>query len=364
MRFLAIQNTKRFCLLFVCTALFSCKDGEKKEPMGDAAKTESPKQSMVTFVKDDAAKKVDVKLNGQLFTSYRYDGKTPKPVLYPIITKGGKTVTRGFPYEPRANERVDHPHHVGLWLNYGDVNGLDFWNNSYAIPEDEKSKYGTIVPQEITEMNEDEGTLAVKAVWQSPKNVDLLEETTRFKFGEEGSTRFIDRTTTLKALEDVTFNDNKEGMLGMRVTRELELPSDTPAVFTDAEGNETKVEALNNEGVTGDYLGSEGKTGGDVWGTRNDWVRLQGQIEGDTVAIAILDNKNNVGYPTYWHARGYGLFAANPLGQEIFSEGKKTLNFELKKGESVQFKYRILIHDGSELSKQDINSAFDDFNQG
>ena len=248
-------------------------------------------------------------------------------------------------------------------MNYGNVNGLDFWNNSYAIPEDERSKYGTIVPQEITKMDEDEGILAVKAVWQSPENVDLLDETTHFKFGEEGETRFIDRTTTLKALEDVTFKDNKEGMLGMRVTRELELPSDKPAVFTDAEGNETKVEATNNEGVTGDYLGSEGKTGNDVWGTRNDWVRLQGQIEGDTVAIAILDNKDNVGYPTYWHARGYGLFAANPLGQAIFSEGKKTLNFKLKKGESVQFKYRILIHDGSKLSKQEINADFDDFNQ-
>ena len=90
MHFIAAQNTKRFCLFFLCAVLFSCKDGKKKESMDDTAQNESQKQSMVTFSKDDAAKKVDVKLNGKLFTSYRYDGKTPKPVLYPIITKSGK----------------------------------------------------------------------------------------------------------------------------------------------------------------------------------------------------------------------------------------------------------------------------------
>jgi len=357
-------NLKHYFYFFICILFFSCKEEKRQDQISDHAEKQGSQVHEVTFVKDDAAKKVDVKLNGKLFTSYRYDGKTPKPVLYPIITKSGKTVTRGFPFDPRPGERVDHPHHVGLWFNYGNVNGLDFWNNSYAIPDSEKDKYGAIVPQEISGINEDNGTLTVKAVWQSPKHVDLLDETTVFKFGEERETRYIDRTTTLKALEKVIFKDNKEGMLGMRVARELELPSDEPAVFTDAEGNETKVKALNNDRVTGDYLGSGGKTGNDVWGTRNDWVRLQGQIDGDTVAIAILDNKNNVGYPTYWHARGYGLFGANPLGQAIFSEGKKTLNFELDKGESTQFKYRILIHDGSGLSKEQIEKSFADFNQG
>jgi hypothetical protein len=338
---------------------------EGKEKTAKSENTvESPDvtSAKISFVRNDPDKKVDVTINGDLFTSYIYDGQTPKPILYPIITKSGKTVTRGFPYDPRPNERVDHPHHAGYWLNYGDVNGLDFWNNSYAIAEEEKSKYGSIEPQEISEINESNGSLTVKATWRSHDGLDLLEETAQFKFGEEGNTRFIDRTTTLKALEDVTFKDNKEGMLGIRVARQLELPSDEPAVYTDAEGNATSVEALNNEGVTGDYLGSEGKTGNDVWGTRNKWVRLQGVIEGDTVSIAILDNEKNIGYPTYWHARGYGLFAANPLGQAVFSEGAETLNFKLNKSESVTFKYRLLIHDGSGLKKGVIDKAFSDFN--
>jgi hypothetical protein len=341
---------------------FSCKDMKKKNDSQSNSPEVTVQSPKISFQRDDTNKRVDVKIDGELFTGYVYDEKTPKPILYPIITKSGKTVTRGFPYSPRANERIDHPHHVGLWFNYGDVNGLDFWNNSYAIPEKDKNKYGTIYPEEIVESNDENGTLKIKALWRSPQNVDLLEERTEFKFSEQGNTRFIDRTTTLKALQDVTFTDNKEGMLGIRVTRELELPSNEPAVFTDAAGNATTVEALNTEGVTGDYLSSEGITGNDVWGTRGNWVRLQGVITGDTVAIAILDNKKNVGYPTYWHARGYGLFAANPLGQAIFSNGKETLNFSLKKSESVTFKYRVLIHSGSELKKAEIDRSFDDFN--
>ena len=351
------------CCLIITLLLISCKD--KKEVTKSDASFESnqTKSAKVSFVSDEQNKKVDVRINGDLFTSYVYDGQTPKPILYPIRTKSDKIVTRGFPFEPRPNERVDHPHHAGLWLNYGDVNGLDFWNNSYAIPEDEKHKYGTIFHQEILGLNEDKGMLSVKAAWRSPNNVDLLEETTHFVFTEEGDTRSIDRTTTLKALQEVSFKDNKEGMIGVRVTRELEIPSNKPAAYTDTAGNVTEVKALNNEGVNGNYFGSEGLTGDAVWGTRNKWVKLEGTMKAETVSLTIIDHEKNVGYPTYWHARGYGLFAANPLGQAIFSEGKETLNFKLNQGESVTFKYRILVHNGSRLSKEAIDESFADFNK-
>lgn len=351
------------CCLVASLFITSCKDKKAQEESTASVETEMVEKAKISFENDAVNKKVIVKIDNELFTSYVYDGQTPKPILYPIITKSGKTVTRGFPFAPRANERVDHPHHAGLWMNYGDVNGLDFWNNSYAIPTEEKHKYGTIVHHEISTINDAKGALSTKSIWRSPKDVNLLEETTKFVFGEDGDTRFIDRTTTLIALEDVLFKDNKEGMIAIRVTRELEMPSDKPAEFTDSEGNVTKVKALNNEGVNGDYLSSEGLTGAAVWGTRNKWVKLEGSMQDEKVSVTIIDNKKNVGYPTYWHSRGYGLFAANPLGQEVFSDGKESLNFELKKGESTTFKYRILVHSGTELAKEDIEKSFVEFNQ-
>jgi hypothetical protein len=103
---------------------------------------------------------------------------------------------------------------------------------------------------------------------------------------------------------------------------------------------------MDNTGVTGHYLSSEGIEGMDVWGKRAKWVALSGEVEGEKVSIVIFDHPDNVGYPTYWHARGYGLFSANPLGQSIFSEGKETLNFSLESGESTTFRYRTLIVSG------------------
>ena len=160
----------------------SCKEKKETAEGENAIESDMSLSPKVTFVNDEANKKVDVLINEKIFTSYVYDGQTPKPILYPIVTKSGKTVTRGFPFAPRPHERVDHPHHAGLWLNYGDVNGLDFWNNSYAIPAAEKHKYGTIYPQEILDMDEKEGKLTIKAVWRTPDNSDLLEETTQFVF--------------------------------------------------------------------------------------------------------------------------------------------------------------------------------------
>jgi hypothetical protein len=70
------------------------------------------------------------------------------------------------------------------------------------------------------------------------------------------------------------------------------------------------------------------------------------------VTIAILDHPGNPGFPTYWHARGYGLFAANPLGQAVFSEGKEKLNFAIGAGESQMFRYRILLLDSAPTSEE------------
>ena len=155
--------------------------------------------------------------------------------------------------------------------------------------------------------------------------------------------------------------DNKEGLLGIRLARELEHPSNKPEQFTDANGIATEVAKLNNEGVTGKYRSSEGIEGDNVWATRGRWVNLNGKIENEPVSLVILDNPGNVGYPTYWHARGYGLFAANPLGQKEFSKGKETLNYKLKAGKSVKFKYKVLINSGSNLSDEQVNNAFNRF---
>jgi hypothetical protein len=195
-----------------------------------------------------------------------------------------------------------------------------------------------------------------------PEGEALLRENTTFIFRGTDSTRMVDRITKLTALDkDISMKDNKEGVLGIRVARELEHPSDKPEIFTDASGKATDVPSMNNEGVTGMYRSSEGIEGDDVWGTRGKWMNLSGEINGENISVAILDHPDNIGYPTYWHARGYGLYAANPLGQKAMSDGKEELNFELPAGESVTFKHRVIIYTGKEVSDGQVNKHFDEF---
>ena len=306
-------------------------------------------ESGVRVVPNEAARRVDVFIEGKPFTSYIWPDTIKKPVLYPLRTAAGTIVTRGYPLDPRAGERVDHPHHVGLWFNYGDVNGLDFWNNSDAIKPQDRSKYGTIRHAKIkrAKSGKDRGELEVEMEWLTPDGKAILREETTFIFHGGPNQRAIDRVTRLTAMgERVIFNDNKEGVIGIRVARQLEQPSDKPEVFTDASGKATSVPKLDNTGVTGRYQSSEGKTGDAVWGTRGNWTMLAGKIGDEEIALAILDHPKNPGYPTYWHARGYGLFAANPLGQEVFSNGKEKLKFTLEPNSSATFRYRILILSG------------------
>jgi len=294
------------------------------------------------------SRRVDVTIAGRPFTSYIWPDTVKKPVLYPIRDAKGTLVTRGWPLDPRQGERVDHPHHVGLWLNYENVNGVDFWNNSDAIKPEDAPKMGTIVHRRIVSAKSGEvGELVTESDWVLHDGTTLLHEHTEFGFSGDATSRTIDRTTTLTALDRrVTFADAKDGMLGLRVARQLELPSTKAEVFTDLSGRKTDVAKLDNTGITGNYMTSEGKQGNDAWGTRGRWCTLTGQIGADTIAIAMLDHPSNPGYPTYWHARDYGLFAANPLGQQVFSKGTETLGLALAPKQSVTFRYRILIVDG------------------
>lgn len=311
-----------------------------------AAKQNSSTQR-IRVIPNEAERRVDITIDGQPFTAYIWPAKLAKPVLYPLRTAKGTLVTRGFPLEPRPGERIDHPHHVGLWFNYGDVNGYDFWNNSEAIKPEDAPKMGNIRHSAIVAAKggAEQGELEVEADWITGKQQVILREHTLFVFRGGPSSRSIDRITTLQAQnEQAVFHDDKEGLLGIRVARALEAPSDKPEVFTDSGGRPTTVAKMDNTGVNGVYLTSERKKGDGAWGTRGRWCNLSGRLGEEPVTISIFDHPSNPGFPTYWHARGYGLFAANPLGRKIFSNGKEeAFNFTLAPNERVTFRYRILI---------------------
>jgi hypothetical protein len=322
-------------------------------------------QDAVAVVHKAAERRVDITIGGKPFTSYIYPAALQKPVLFPIRSAGGTLVTRGYPLEPKPGERADHPHHVGHWFNYGDVNGFDFWGHSDETAAERKPRVGVIVHKEIKKAagGPDRGELTVTADWNIPDGTTLLREETTFVFSGGPGRRAIDRMSTWTAVKQpVTFKDTKEGAFGIRVARALDHPGKDPEVLVAADGK-GKDKRLDNTGVTGQYIGSDGKTGEDVWGTRGPWMGLTGIVEGQPVTLAIFDHSSNHGHPTYWHARGYGLFAANPLGQQGYDPKQAPASLTLKPGESVTFRHRILIRDGK-LAAEQLKAEYNDYVKG
>ena len=327
-----------------------------------ATKTVQDNSSKIILVKNETERKVDVLIGGNLFTSYRWPENVYKPILYPVKTAAGTEITRGFPLNPKEGERNDHIHQVGIWLNYGKVNGLDFWGNgSRGVKEPNGGEIKHLSVEKM-EGGKGEAVLITKESWINPEGIELLAESTEYHFIARGSLRIIDRLTTLRAgSAPVKFDDTKEGMFGIRVARPLELPLNEMVTLLKADGTPSSQKVRAGEGATGNYRSSEGITGEAVWGTRAKWMDLYGNIGDEKISIVVCDHPKNQSYPTYWHARGYGLFAVNPLGWNDFTNGKQKLDFALQPGQSTTFRYRVIISSGAHLTDAEINKLAEEF---
>ncbi|NML22035.1 hypothetical protein HHL16_14205 [Pseudoflavitalea sp. G-6-1-2] len=320
-------------------------------------------QQPVKLIKRTNQNKIDILIGGKFFTSFLYPDTLEKPVLFPVHAANGTMVTRGFPIIPQPGDPTDHPHHLGIWFNFENVNGLDFWNNSYAIAAAKKSHYGWIrtTGTPVTK-NGQTGTLQYQANWTNQQKDVLLKEATTLRFSGTEDVRIIDRETELTAVTDVNFKDAKDGMLGFRMAHALQIPELKDKEYKDDKGIVTTIKGKTDSIANGNYLTSEGKQGNDAWGTRGSWCKLYGKMGNDSVTVLIMDHPENINYPTWWHARGYGLFAANPIGGSIFTKGQITTDKTLKPGEQLRFRYRIIVQNGKEtLSTQAIEKLAKEF---
>ena len=285
---------------------------------------------------DEAARPVDLKesdgkivvtLGGEKFTEYHMKGFA-KPILYPIIGPGGVPMTRNHPMVKGVKgEANDHPHHTSLWYTHGNVNGHDFW----AVG---KGK-GKIVQvgQAETAPGKTRGTIKTRNKWVAADGAIQCTDEQTISFQAVAGGRAIDYQITIIASNgDVTFGDTKEGTMGIRTNPVLRVSNDPRRGVTGAKGK-----CVNSEGIEG----------GAIWGKRAKWVDYWAPINGKTVGVAIFDHPSNPRHPTWWHARTYGLVAANPFGLHHFEKKPGAPgNMKIKAGQSVTFLYRFLFHEG------------------
>ena len=211
----------------------------------------------------------------------------------------------------------------------------------------------------------EDGRLVTLSNWVDNSGKVLLTEQTTFTFDGTADTRSIVRSAKLTAVVPVVLTDNKEGMLGLRVDRAFQKPSDSPERYTDANGIVTEVASVNNEGVCGEYVNSLGDRGDDVWSKRAEWTMLNGTKEGDDISILIIDSKDNPNFPAWSHARGYGLFAVNSMGGKDFDKTlTEPVELKLNPGESATFTYKLIVKDGGFFTAEQANARAAAFNKG
>ncbi len=268
-------------------------------------------------------------LGSDLFFTYN-DRDAAKPFLYPIYGPDNLLMVRNYPMKKVDNEETDHPHQKALWFTHGDVNGVDYWTES--------GKNGRILHQNFIQLQSgDKGIIESLNYWVKPDGRTVqLKDQRKYEFFGDGEKRYLDLTVALTAIgEDAKLGDTKEGTFGIRIAESMRLKG-----------------GLNK----GHIVNSEGHKEGAAWGKRAAWVDYYGPVQDHTVGIAILDHPENLRFPTWWHARDYGLFAANPFGIHDFepktATGERTPpdagNYLLKKDETLTFKYRVIFHKGNE----------------
>ena len=278
--------------------------------------------------------KVDVKLNGELFTSYHYGESLARPFLHPVIGPFGKPITRRLATDQDDEKDFDHFHHRGLWMTHGEVNDVDNWM--------EKEGHGRTAHKSFTALESGgvHGTIAAASQWEDKDGNKILEETYSARIFNLSSPRIIDLRLALNASErDVKFGDTKEG--GMASIR----------VYPTMTGN-------NGGNLENSYKGI-GQA--ETWGKRAHWCDYSGMVHGREVGVAIFDHPTNFRHPTYWHARDYGLMTANPFGISFFEPGSgKSGDHMLVRGETLEFSYRIYIHVG-DASEGLVGDAYIDY---
>jgi hypothetical protein len=261
---------------------------------------------------------VVVKIDGQFFTEYLTRSGN-KPILWPVLGPTGKPMTRSYPMGKAPGETKDHPHQRSIWFTHGDVNKISFW--------DQSPKAGSIVHREFVKVAGGPTAIIVtRNDWLGPDGKKQLEDQRALRFGTQDDARWIDFDITLEATGGaVHFGDTKEGSFGVRVAETLAVDSK----------------------LGGTIVNSQGQRDTNAWGKRASWVDYFGPVDHETAGIAILNHPSSFRYPTYWHVRTYGLFAANPFGDKSFTTRPgDDGSYTLPAGENLVLRYRLVLHRG------------------
>ena len=296
---------------FLASFLFSCATLFADECSAEAG-------SFAVETKPDC---IVITHGGQPVATYVFrDDKILRPYFAHLHAPGGIQVTRNHP-PVAGTDATDHDTlHPGLWLAFGDLNGVDFWRNKGCIEH----------VRVVREPRVEGGRLsfAVEEKYLAPGGAEVCRGVNEFCFVAGDTfqpalpgTLLMWSTTLRRAEGPLTFGPQHEMGLGFRVA--------TPLVV---------------KGGTGSIRGSHGgRNEPGNWGRVGTWWDYSGTVNGrhaGVLAVAAADNS----HPVWSHARDYGFLAMNPTGPPPEAKDVPSLPFTVPAGESLRMKFGVLLH--------------------
>jgi hypothetical protein len=283
--------------------------------------------------------RVRVKIGASLFTEYVFGDGASRPYCYPILASDGTPLTRDFPMKTTPGEETDHPWHRSLWFAHSFMNGVDFWNEAGGDLGRSPKEKGRCEHVKFLRLADGPvGTIAVADRWVAPNGTLICTDERTLRFRGDASGRFIDYEVTLQALPDkpLLLGDNKDGTMALRVAQWMTAPHKVKGV---------------ERGGHGRIINANGDSGDTAWGKRADWCDYFAEHEGKTYGIAIFDHPQNLRHPTWWMARSYGLFGANPFGWHDYENLKDEPHkgdYTIPAGGTLTLRYRFYFHLGDD----------------
>ncbi len=285
--------------------------------------------------------RVRVEIDGRHFTDYVWGDGASRPYCYPILAADGTPLTRDFPMKSTPGEDTDHPWQRSLWFAHSMVNGVDFWNEGTGdIGRSPKENGRTVTEGAVETTSGATGIIRTHVRWVAPDGRLICTDDRTIRFHATVAGRFIDFEVTLHAPAEtpLLLGDNKDGTMALRVAQWMTMPHKYQGKLLPGDGH---------------IVTSTGFRDAAAWGQRAAWCDYHAPHAGKVYGVAIFDSPQNLRHPTWWMARDYGLFAANPFGRHDFENLKDQLHagdYTIPAGGSLTLRYRFFFHEGDETS--------------
>lgn len=262
--------------------------------------------------------RIDVRVDGEIFTSYRYPSDWKFPYLFPLVGPyTGQTVT--------IEKGVGHPHHRSLYFAIDKVNGGNYWQ---------------------------EGMDRGRMVSQGPKVKEtgqrvIIEDVCDWV--REGA------PSPIRDYRRVTIESPSHSVWTIQYQIECEFKIDTEVLPSNHALFSAEVLPELSAKYGGTILDARGNVNeAGTFGVKSEWCDYFGTRNGITEGLAILQHPSNPGFPWQNFTRDYGFMSPTPMNW-IPEEG-----LHYKAGEKIALCFLVVIHAG-DPEEADIDSIFRDW---